>query len=52
MTFAGSGEHIMRSLLAKECADQVQQCEIPAEALQFVFSKKFIGKTYILTSVH
>ena len=42
----------MRTLLAKECADQVQQCEIPAEALHYVFSKKFIGKTYILANVH
>ena len=42
--FPGSGEHLMKILLAKECADSVQNKEIPSEALQYVLNTKFIGK--------
>ena len=40
----GTGEHLIRTFLAKECAEHVQRGTLPAEALQCVLQFKFMGK--------
>ena len=40
----GIGEHLIRTSLAKECAEHVQRGTLPAEALQCVLQFKFMGK--------
>ncbi|XP_050404577.1 threonine aspartase 1 [Patella vulgata] len=43
VTTSGSGEDIIRSLLAKTCADHIQTVDNVHQAINEVFNKEFIG---------
>ena len=44
----GCGEHLTKTLLAKECADSLKGNQDPTEALSSVFQEKFLGKKQCL----